>query len=107
MTGQPGLQPVQANLRSVPDGRPGKWLHGALHMSPGNLQWVPAHAGDHPAVDLAAAMVLPAGSPGSGSTLLQTSDGVFELELPADMFMMTQELVAQAPGTQPDQDWLV
>jgi hypothetical protein len=105
MPGQAGLIPVPAKLRPAPDGGRGKWHNGALHLAPGSIVWQPSHAGDAPAVELAAAMVLPLGNPNAGTTALRTPSGDFELEMPADMFMMTQELVAQATGSGQDQGW--
>jgi len=98
----PAGPPVEARLRPVTGRGHGPWLPGALRLTQGSLLWVPDMEADGPPVELAEAVVV---SPGgrlarltgrSNTVQLETPAGRVELEMPADLFTMSQELVRQA-----------
>jgi hypothetical protein len=99
--------PVPARLRMLDSRGNGKWLHGALRLSPGSLLWVPDRASSSPAVELVAAtLAVDPGQFGVGPMTtpidLDTPFGRVQLELTAELFQMSQELVTGTPGDWPD-----
>jgi hypothetical protein len=99
--------PVPVRLRPITDGGSPGWLKGALLLSPGSLLWQPDRGVSAPPVELAAAAIVPwlpgqddGGANSAFVVNLQTSAGQFQLDMDADMFEMSQQLVAEAAGQQ-------
>jgi hypothetical protein len=106
--------PVPARMRQ-PDQAGHGWLPGTLRLAPGSLLWVPDPGTGGTPVELAAAtMIKPGGSrrAGGGVIDLQTQAGRVQLELDAQLFELSQELVTQAaadqqqPGGQAPARWV-
>jgi hypothetical protein len=102
-SGRPGGPPVPARLRPLTDHGHGPWLSGTLRLTPGSLLWVPDMEDDGSPVELASAVLVSSHGRGlarltgrSNVIQLDTQAGRVELEMRADLFTMSQDLVRQA-----------
>jgi hypothetical protein len=95
--------PVPARLRPLTDHGHGPWLSGTLRLTPGSLLWVPDMEDGGSPVELASAVLVSSHGRGlarltgrSNVVQLDTQAGRVELEMRAELFTMSQDLVRQA-----------